>query len=382
MNPRAVSGMTLRRAEDGDPSLSRLKLSTSVPFDHGQFWPADSDDLLRLGEAIAYSKHIQFLCVTVAPELAYEFVNNKAFFEVIKQNMSIKKLAFENCNFSNPVVCDIFTDFAANISNLQGMLLVRCDLGGHLGISAVTPCFARSKNLMRITITYCNAADDVCAKFVSGIKGMHPKLGLLNLSCNSIGKKGCEAVSALLQDPNCNLTYVDLGSNEIDGTCAKILSDSLKYNNKLTSLQLYRNGMIRERGWEAFSKAICDTTTVYHTFHSNHTLCDLGVRDLPNNLPLVLSMNRIGSNYCGGGERRVAMEKILHHHVVLDMRPFLEWELKVLPIAITWFDKATTCRNADLARINTNKLSAIYQFARTLPLMFLPSSQKGNDHEG
>jgi len=56
------------------------------------------------------------------------------------------------------------------------------------------------------------------------------------------------------------------------------------------------------------------------------------------------------------------------------MEPFLEWDLKVLPLAINWFDKARAfSQNDDEENVDARQLSAIYQFARAVPLMFVQS---------
>jgi len=67
---------------------------------------------------------------------------------------------------------------------------------------------------------------------------------------------------------------------------------------------------------------------------SNHTLKNLEVVNLPNNLSSLLEL------YHGTNKNQVATQKILRHHTHLDMEPFLEWDLKVLPIAVSWVDRA------------------------------------------
>ena len=60
------------------------------------------------------------------------------------------------------------------------------------------------------------------------------------------------------------------------------------------------------------------------------------------------------------------------------MEPFFEWDLKVLPVAISWFEAARKkCAedndNADInIHIDGRKWSAIYQFALDMPMMFVP----------
>jgi len=134
------------------------------------------------------------------------------------------------------------------------------------------------------------------------------------------------------------------------------------------------NRSITESGWEAFSTVLCDTSSINATYCSNHVLRSIeNFDDLPPNLRSLLELNMLEN------EEHVAFEKILRYHSQLDMEPFLEWDLKVLPLAVSWFDKARGfSQNDDDEETNVDamKLSAIYQFARAVPLMFVPASPK------
>ena len=217
----------------------------------------------------------------------------------------------------------------------------------------------------------CNVDDDILVEFISGIRGPH-QLRTLDLSWNTFGLAGCEALATLLRDPSCNLTWLDLeGNNRIDDSCAAILAHSLKGNRRLYSLGLSENGAITENGWDAFSQVLCNTSSVNDTYLSNHTLRDLGEFDLPISPSSLLELN------CGADKKQVAVQKILRHHAHLDMEPFLEWDLKVLPLAVSWFDRArNSVPENSGAHVGAKKLSAVYQFVKALPMMFVPSQNK------
>ena len=94
---------------------------------------------------------------------------------------------------------------------------------------------------------------------------------------------------------------------------------------------------------------------------------------LPAKLSSLLALNR------DTDKKRVAVRKILFHHNYLDMEPLLEWELKVLPIAVNWFHKAREYVGSNEGEnVDARKLSAIYQFVRALPLMFLPPTKRAS----
>ena len=65
--------------------------------------------------------------------------------------------------------------------------------------------------------------------------------------------------------------------------------------------------------------------------------------------------------------------KILQHHIDFDMTPFFEWEFKVLPLMIDWFEKASTVDMPEdfEPNIGPRKLSSIYQFVRGMPVLYV-----------
>ena len=148
---------------------------------------------------------------------------------------------------------------------------------------------------------------------------------------------------------------------------ALIFANALARNNKLEILNLHNNEITAE-GYSSFSNVLCDTSSVNKTFRSNHTLVSLGDEDMPADVESSLELNRSSEN-----KKQVAIKKILQHHQHFDMQPFFNWDLKVLPIAINWFERAHAVDEFDEAGIGTRKLGAIYQFVRAMPEVFEPA---------
>ena len=85
----------------------------------------------------------------------------------------------------------------------------------------------------------------------------------------------------------------------------------------------------------------------------------------------------------------VAIKKILRYHPNIDMEPFFEWgmeeegehTLKALPYIIEWFgraeeavaddeeDSSNSDSDEDYYHVVERKLSAIFQFAKAMPLL-------------
>ena len=177
----------------------------------------------------------------------------------------------------------------------------------------------------------------------------------------------------MLEDPNSNLHMLNLHDNNIGDEWALGFANALANNRKLKTLDLSGRNGITAQGWSSFSKALCDTSSVNHTFLSNHTLEDLGVsRGVPAYVASLLELNESNEN-----KNQIAIKKILKHHQHFNMEPFFEWELKVLPIAINWFERAQSIENNEEVGVGRHKLGAIYQFIRAMPEVFEPGPGSG-----
>ena len=115
------------------------------------------------------------------------------------------------------------------------------------------------------------------------------------------------------------------------------------------------------------------------------------MHQMPSKLTSLLKMNK------DTNKSHLEIKKILKYHPNIDMEPFFEWnmegegerDLKALPYVVSWFEKATEAVAGDQGGgsycIEKRKLTAIYQFAGSMPLMFVPASHikyvKGNENK-
>jgi hypothetical protein len=204
----------------------------------------------------------------------------------------------------------------------------------------------------------------------------HPQLEQLGMGGMNIERS--EHVLALAnllshEHPNSSLERLDVGYNNVGDEGALVFANALTKNGKLKVLDLEDNGITAE-GWSGFFKVLCDTSSINKTFLSNHTLQSLGrVPNIPANIRALLESNR------SNDKRQVAMKKILKHHQHFNMQPFFEWEWKVLPLAISWFERARSIEEEDVARISKRKLEVIYQFIRAMPDVFEPAPEAAGE---
>jgi len=356
------SAMTLSRVERNDPALRHLMVSNLCVTGEGLgcYWPNNSADLARIGDAIGANTQLQRLDIRSVNALIEMDANNAAFFEGIKDNNSIHHLGLYLDPFLG-LVRDILNEVVANNNILTSIELDRCTLGNG-GTGILTAALTSCTSLKSIRLKDCSIDDDILEEFVSGIIGLH-QLRTLDLSGNNFGRAGCEALATLLKESNSNLCHLRLGRNiRIDDNCATILANALKGKNKLKILRFYPNNTITGRGWDAFSEVLCDTSSVNNTFLSNHRLILENHDRFTTNLSSLLRLN------LGTDKKQVATQKILRHHTHLDMKPFLEWDLRVLPVAVSWFNRVRDDARNDESNVDAKKLSSIYQFVRALPI--------------
>ena len=208
--------------------------------------------------------------------------------------------------------------------------------------------------------------------------GGHTLLEQLDFTFNDIGHAGCETIATLLRDPNCNLRRLELSANRrINAEGATVLTNSLANNTTLRELWLLSNP-IDSSAEDIFSRVLCNTSTIDNTYLSNHALEYLGIPLTEgDDLALLLQLNREAN------KSHVAIKKILNYHENIDMEPFFEWNtegdgernLKALPYVIAWFQRAdeAVAEDRESYDLDTTKLSAIYQFAHAMPLLFVPA---------
>ena len=191
----------------------------------------------------------------------------------------------------------------------------------------------------------------------------------LYLSNNpSITTRGWQSFATVLEAPNSNLTSLYIARNNVDDEAVASFASALADNHTLQTLHLDNNPSITDNGWQPFRKVLCDTSSVNATFLSNDTLYDVSPTGNVNEIvgPL-LRLNRKDD------KKEVATIKILLCHNDFDMLPFFEWEFKVLPLVLSWFERASAYEmpRGFEPNIGRRKLSTIYQFVRGMPVLYV-----------
>jgi len=402
----------LSHLKNDDPSLTSLWLG-----DHSgvhSYCPEGARDMEWLGYYIAKNTHLEELCFTNVNK----FIDSmEPLCRGLKRNKSIARLKICDSDLSEYNIFQVMKPFIVDNPSLIRVEVEGCDMGaevcrslalalqgrtikcaiddeslrgilstlrmnpqlvdlelcgsstGRNGIAALASLSPRSITELRSLDLRNNGIGDEGVKHLTLAIAKNETLQNLDLSHNaSITIRGWLAVSALLEAPKSNLQELSLCSNNIDDEGAISFAIALTKNCTLKALDLNSNYSITSKGWVAFSKILCDTSSINSTYFSNHTLASLSgysdsFRDaFPSGLMSYLDMNRGHSN------NNAAAIKIIEHHYHFDMCPLFEWDLKMLPLVIKWIEAASVYRTVFDAGARRRTLSAIYQFIQAMPM--------------
>ena len=313
-------------------------------------------------------------------------VINDGFYDGLKLNSSIHNLTVY-CGGNNIIggVQKILKAYQENNDHLTVISIGRAGLQ-HGGDIVMAETLRRCTDLREFELFNCNVTDEQLLPMVDAIRG-HRSMEKLFLYGNRIGNTGCETIATLLRDPNCNLHLLNLNASNINNEGVAILANSLANNTNLRELNLYRN-RVDQGVVDIFVRVLCNTTSINDTYSSNHILENLSLQQRKGgHLHPLLRMNE------GTNKSHVAIKKILKYHPNIDMEPLFEWnmegegerDLKALPFVVAWFDRAGEAvagEEGGSYNIDERKLSAMYQFAKAMPLMFVPASHnKGGNNK-
>ena len=392
---------TLRRIEQNNLiELGICNKATILSRNGGRlFTSRDGDDYSRLGSFIGTNTTLEKLVFeTEGIRLS---TADSGFFKGIKQNSSIQELKINGYprNPIGEVVCELLQAFHENNSHLISLHISCCDISKVDERGIINTTLNSCRYLKKLCFNHSNMTDEHLFPMVEAIRG-HPSLEELHLWHNHINNAGCEALATLLRDPNCNLHTLDLNTNQISILGANTLANSLTNNTELEEFDLGENSFWSnyQSVEDAFARLLCNTTTLNSIHSSNHTLDELTLSNSTIGIGLgdiVVTLLQINE---GTNKSHVAIEKILKYHPKFEMEPLFEWgsrderNLLALPYIVDWFDRAKEAIEHENSyyssddsssgsfphcnhyQIEEKKLTAIYEFAQAMPLMFNPAS--------
>ena len=195
-------------------------------------------------------------------------VTNNEFYDGLKQNSSIHKLtlAFWDMDIAGGVGQKILEAYQENNCNLTKISISHAGLQNG-GENLFAETLRRCTHLQEVSLFNSNINDVQLSLFIEAIRG-YRSLEQLSLFGNSIGRAGCEAIAALLRDPNYNLRSLDLSGNDVHNDGVTTLANSLTSNTKLKNLYLAGNPMDQSSAKDIFCRVLCNTVSINHIYLS------------------------------------------------------------------------------------------------------------------
>lgn len=348
----------------------------------------------------------------------------QAFYNSLQnRGTQLVKLDISNTCLGNEGAAAVGT-MVSNMSTLKTLFM--SDIGIFEGDGTMSSHFntLQGSNLNLINLCLCDPRiDDDGIQALTRLISRMSSLKKLSLGYNnSVTPTGWQVLTDYLQSPNFALIQLDICENNINDDTVIAFTRALVRNNTLKLLHLYQDpedfedgDMITERGWEALSTLLCNSSSTMDTYNSHHMLQDLTddyynhVMNLPDKLVSLLELNR------NKDKVEVARQKILQTHFssgeyesdmdddsddddtstsgddtstsgdetstdddtdtsdTSNIEEFLDMELEVIPTALSWIGRPLPqCWKG----ANISGLSLLYNVVRRVPDLFDSSAQK------
>jgi len=401
-------------------------------FRNDVYYPSSACDLLWLGYFIGKAKHLeQIELEDYAQEGQGTNFSRQSIASLsrgLNSNKSIRTIMFWNLNLSEGEFFPLLSPFLKNNQSLIEMKIYDCILSRECAHRLALILESRTSNsLMDFALENCGEIDDESFAAIFRALSMHSRLNALRLSDNMFGRnsyselemllsgsfpslhhlklsnstiddegihemamaltenstltqldlsgsrsitlQGYRSLSTLLEDPNCELEILNLGSCNVNDEAITEFAKALANNRSIECLYLEGNPAISAtKGWAAFSWVVCDVSSIENTFLSNHILEDLRLETYVEDAPIhLVSCLKLNENM---NKKKVEVNKILMLHDDFNMDLFFKWDLKMLPFIIGWFERASDIPRDFEANLEQRKLSAMYQFGRNFSCLY------------
>jgi Ran GTPase-activating protein (RanGAP) involved in mRNA processing and transport len=314
----------------------------------------------------------------------------------LSRNMSLKCLCLSGNSIDNEGVNALVSGLPKGCK-LEELHLSDNGVFSAAGLKSLSSIFQTVSNLKQLHLRG-NAIDDNGLKAL--VEGMTNCCSLTKLDLSHNESVTADGLRALLRSDHCSLKELELWGMRIGDERAVALADGLVGNKSMERLYFCPGSSgITDVGWSAFSRLLCDTSSVNNTFLSNHTLTNIGGYE-SHGPPVMTRFYLFLNNFC---IHRVSILKILMHHRDIDVEPLFRWKLMFLPLVVAWFHNARPIWEEirlhvhpaqillesemsllheffmeDLDAFQSRELSAVYKFVRDMPMLAIGKEEDGS----
>ncbi len=122
--------------------------------------------------------------------------------------------------------------------------------------------------------------DDFNLQLLANVLAHNGSLKRLGLCSNpAVTPATWMAFATYLQSPSSALEELDLSNNSINDDALLLFVDALADNNMLRKFDFSHNTAVTDAGWMALRHLLCNRSSIIDTYHSNHTLEEVGYYD-------------------------------------------------------------------------------------------------------
>lgn len=339
--------------------------------------PSERVFFKRLGQFIEKNGNITSLIMTRVTCLQGGGIAH--LIDAIERTNQLSEFQF-SCNNLNTDNAHVPRLISA-LSHHRGLISIKLGRVGPCVCNELAKVVIHMSRLRAIDLSDSGIDNSGLTSLIESISSCDCNPAELDLSDNSpnISKVGWQNLASYLASKTCELTNVSLALNKISQDDMIELARSVQNNPNLVSLEFRKIRTGRET--IEFEKALGHHSRPNEIFKTNHRLQHLGHRHSigigirrPSMrigmLNTLLDINRTSLNV-----DQAAVTKIMLLCDELDMTELLDYDLKLLPNVVNWFDNAlkyAVCMSGlgiTRRRVFDMKLHAIQRFVTSKPAL-------------
>ena len=190
------------------------------------------EELQLISYYLSLNYPIERLCLN-----ANKFSNLKPLAEAMLKNTNITELRLTQMDLGeemNPLFSVL-----ENNSQITRLILDKNKLVTIM--PKMIHSISKMSNLIELSLIRNKINDDFGEQLINSLSTHNTNLQMLYLSINSIGIKTCQEISKFLLLDECQLTILELQSNQIDDECLQELITGMKVNQTLSYLEIGYN---------------------------------------------------------------------------------------------------------------------------------------------
>ena len=190
------------------------------------------EELQLISYYLSLNYPIERLCLN-----ANKFSNLKPLAEAMLKNTNIEELRLTQMDLGEEMT-PLFSVLENN-SQLTRLILDKNKLVSIM--PKMIHSISTMSNLIELSLIRNKINDDFGEQLINTLSTHNRNLQMLYLSINSIGIKTCQEISKFLLLDECQLTILELQSNQIDDECLQELIAGMKVNQTLSYLEIGYN---------------------------------------------------------------------------------------------------------------------------------------------